>query len=191
MPRRVYTYLPDVGWNGLNLTASAGAVLMALAVVVMIVNVVQSLRSGAAAPNNPWNASTLEWATSSPPPSYNFFPEPIVDSRDPLWSDPPGLPVVVGVRADRREVLVTRLLDAEPDHRYHSPDPSIWPFITAVTTTAMLIGSIFTPWAVVWGSIPPTIALIAWFWPRPSSLNDETLPPEKGRPQLSDATGPA
>jgi len=190
MPRRVYTYLPDMGWNTLNLAASSGAVLMALAVIVMIVNVIQSLRSGAVAPDNPWHASTLEWATSSPPPPYNFYPEPVIDSRDPLWNDPADLPIVIGVRADRREVLITRLLDAQPDHRYHSPDPSIWPFVTALTTTAMLIGSIFTPWAVVWGSIPPAIALIAWFWPRPSMLNDETHPPENARPELSAATGP-
>jgi cytochrome c oxidase subunit I+III len=88
-------------------------------------------------------------------------------------------------------VLVTRLLDAEPDHRFHSPDPSIWPFLTALATTAMLIGSIFTPWAIVWGAIPTTIALILWFWPKQDQVDDETHPPEKGRPKLSAATGAA
>jgi cytochrome c oxidase subunit 1 len=191
MPRRVYTYLPDMGWGTLNLVAGIGAVFMAVAVIAITVNAIQSLRSGAAAPANPWNASTLEWATSSPPPPYNFYPEPVVDSRDPLWNETADRPVVIGVRSDRRELLVTRILDAEPDHRYHSPEPSIWPFITAVTTTAMLIGSIFTPWAVFWGSIPPAIAVIVWFWPRRDQVNDETHPPEKGKPQLEQATGRA
>jgi cytochrome c oxidase subunit 1 len=164
---------------------------MALGAVVIAFNAVYSLRAGAPAPANPWRSSTLEWATSSPPPAYNFHPEPIVASRDPLWDDPPGQPIITGLRFDRREVLVTRLLDAEPDHRFHSPDPSIWPFVTAVATSIMLIGSIFTPWAVVWGSIPPALAMIGWTWPRPSALNDEGRPVERARPKLEQATGPA
>jgi cytochrome c oxidase subunit 1 len=64
------------------------------------------------------------------------------------------------------ETLVTRLLDAAPDHRLVFPPPSIWPFIAAVATTVFFIGSIFNPWAMVWGSIPVAIALTAWFWPK-------------------------
>ena len=74
--------------------------------------------------------------------------------------------MVVGLRSDVREVLVTHVLDAEPDHCYEFPPPSIWPFVSAVTVGIMFIGSIFTPWAVIYGSIPPTIALVCWFWPR-------------------------
>jgi cytochrome c oxidase subunit 1 len=191
MPRRVYTYQTGLGWDTLNLTASLGAILMAAAVITITINAIRSLRAGAPAPDNPWGASTLEWATSSPPPPYNFHPERVIGSRDPLWTDPPALPLVVGIRSDRREVLITRLLDAEPDHRYHSPDPSIWPFLSAVAVTIMLIASIFTPWAVVWGSIPPVITLIAWFWPKRNDVNDETHPLDKARPQLEEARGPA
>ena len=57
------------------------------------------------------------------------------------------------------------MLDALPDLRLLFPSPSIWPFISAVATTVLFIGSIFSPWAVVWGSVPVTIALIGWFWP--------------------------
>ncbi|HYB94545.1 MAG TPA: cytochrome c oxidase subunit I [Vicinamibacterales bacterium] len=191
MPRRVYTYLPGLGWETLNLAATAGAITMAIGALTLTVNAVYALRRGEAAAANPWQASTLEWSTSSPPPPHNFSPERVIASRDPLWDDPPGQPIVVGVRSDKREVLVTRLLDAEPDHRYHSPEPSIWPFVTAMATTFMLIWSIFSPWALVWGSIPPAIAMIFWFWPRGRSIDDETHPPEKGRPQLEAATGPA
>ena len=190
MPRRVYTYPADMGWQTMNLLATAGALLMTAAVTTLVANTVLALRSGAAAPANPWQAATLEWATPSPPPPYNFHRLPMVASRDPLWDDA-ETPLVIGVRSDRREVLVTHLLDASPDHRYHSPDPSVWPFLAAVATTVMFIGSIFTPWAVVWGSIPMAIAIVAWFWPRQSDVNDETHPPERGRPQLEAASGRA
>ena len=74
--------------------------------------------------------------------------------REPLWDNPPDQPVVVGLRTDIRDVLVTHVLDAEPDHRLEFPEPSIWPFAAAVATTGLFIGSIFTPWGVVYGAIP-------------------------------------
>ena len=165
MPRRVYTYLPEMGWGTLNFLATVGAMIIALSVVLFIGNVAWSLGHGQSAGENPWEASTLEWATSSPPPSYNFFHVPVVTHREPLWHMPEERPVVIGLRSDIRETLVTQLLDAEPDHRLKVPDPSIWPFITAVTVSALFIGSIFTPWAVPVGSVPVAVALIGWFWP--------------------------
>jgi hypothetical protein len=73
--------------------------------------------------------------------------------------------VVKGLRTDIREVLVTNYLDAEPDHRTESPEPTIWPFLAALATTGLFIGSIFTPWAVPIGAIPVAITLTGWFWP--------------------------
>jgi cytochrome c oxidase subunit I+III len=188
MTRRVYTYLPGMGWETLNLAATIGAAFMAASALTITFNAVRALRAGAPAPANPWHAATLEWATSSPPPPYNFHPLPLVGSRDPLWKDRHDMPVIVGVRSDRKEVLVTRLLDANPDHRYHSVEPNIWPFFAAIATTVLFIGSIFTPWAVVWGAIPVTITLILWFWPRPKDLNDEAMPIEKAMPALEAAS---
>jgi cytochrome c oxidase subunit 1 len=63
-------------------------------------------------------------------------------------------------------VLVTHLLDGEPDHKYEFPEPSIWPFVTAVCVSVLFIWSIFTPWGVVWGAIPSFIAMVLWFWPK-------------------------
>jgi hypothetical protein len=140
--------------------------VLAGGLAVYLFNVVRSLRAGAPAPANPWQASSLEWGTSSPPPAFNFCPLPAVMSRDPLWEDPEPRPVVVGVSPACREVLVTHVLDAEPDHVKEFPKPSVWPFVTAVATTGMFIGSIFTPWAVVIGAVPVAIGLTAWFWPR-------------------------
>jgi cytochrome c oxidase subunit 1 len=166
MPRRVYTYGIETGWGGLNLLVTAGAAIMTVSLLLYLYNVVVSLRAGAVAPANPWHASTLEWATASPPPPYNFLPLPTVSGREPLWENPETQPVVVGLRSDRRDVLVTRVMDAEPDHRKQFPEPTVWPFLTAVATGIMFVGSIFTPWAVVYGSLPIAIGLAGWAWPR-------------------------
>src|SRR5262245_38761660 len=93
MPRRVYTYLAGTGWGHLNLLASLGAGLIALSVLVFIGNVLWSARRGPAAAANPWQAGTLEWATGSPPPPYNFLHLPTISSREPLWEQPADQPL--------------------------------------------------------------------------------------------------
>jgi cytochrome c oxidase subunit I len=173
MPRRVYTYTPEMGWDNLNLLSSAGAAVFAASFAVLIVNVILSLRRGELAGDNPWGASTLEWATNSPPPPYNFSRIPVVTHRDPLWADGGNLPVVAGLSVERREVLLSSVADAEPHTREASPEPSIWPLLTAIATTIFFIGSIFTPWAVVWGTPPMAVALIGWFWPTGSKEDEE------------------
>jgi cytochrome c oxidase subunit 1 len=165
MPRRIYTYSAGLGWELLNLLATLGAVLMMLSMVVLLANVIQAFRRRVPAGDNPWDASTLEWATTSPPPAYNFHPLPTVSSRDPLWDEPDKNPVIVGVPSDSRDILITTVLDAEADHLTESPYPSVWPFHTSLAVTALFIGSIFTPWAVVWFAVPVSVALVKWFWP--------------------------
>jgi cytochrome c oxidase subunit I len=85
MPRRIYTYAAGRGWEGLNLVASIGVIFQAAATVCLIWNIIRSLRKGAPAGNDPWDAWTLEWATSSPPAEYNFAVLPEVRSSRPLW----------------------------------------------------------------------------------------------------------
>jgi cytochrome c oxidase subunit 1 len=166
MPRRIYTYGAEMGWGTLNLIASAGAVIFFVSFVLFLVNVVVSARRGAAAGDNPWNAGTLEWAAASPPQPYNFARLPYVTSREPLWQERETFPVVQGLRVDRREVIVSTIAEGAPDVRASSPQDSIWPFLAAVASGATLLASIFTPWAVVWGSVPIAVALIGWFWPK-------------------------
>ncbi|MBV9891380.1 MAG: cytochrome ubiquinol oxidase subunit I, partial [Rhizobacter sp.] len=166
MPRRVYTYGVEMGWGDLNLVATIGAMTIALSILLFIVNVWRSLRHGERAPANPWNAGTLEWSVASPPPACNFEAAPVVGGRDPLW-EPGGIRGhVAGLAIDSREVLTTTVLDAEPETRESFSEPTIWPFIGAVATTVFFIGTIFTPWAVAWGSVPVAIALTLWFWPQ-------------------------
>jgi cytochrome c oxidase subunit I+III len=80
---------------------------------------------------------------------------------------------VYGLSAEKRELLLTTVIDAMPDLRDLSPVPSYWPIIAAIVLTAGFIGSIFSPWAVVWGAIPVGIALTLWFWPKPGVKEDE------------------
>ena len=95
MPRRIYTYPADRGWEMWNLVTTLGVPLQIVAVLIFVVTVAVSLRRGERAGDDPWDACTLEWATSSPPPEYNFETIPVTTSRRPLWDmkhpdDPDG-----------------------------------------------------------------------------------------------------
>jgi cytochrome c oxidase subunit 1 len=85
MPRRVYTYEASRGWGAYNFIATVGVAFQAAAVLLFLWNVARSLWKGKAAGNDPWDAWTLEWVVTSPPPAYNFAKLPVVESRRPLW----------------------------------------------------------------------------------------------------------
>ncbi|MCH2154325.1 MAG: cbb3-type cytochrome c oxidase subunit I, partial [Phycisphaerales bacterium] len=85
MPRRIYTYQPDRGWELWNLLSSIGVIFQIIAILVFAYNIIKSLRKGKPAGDDPWDAWTLEWSTTSPPPPYNFEVIPTVHSRRPLW----------------------------------------------------------------------------------------------------------
>ena len=85
MPRRQYTYPAGLGWTGLNLLSSIGVAILVVAFTVFLVNYFVTMRQPAVAEADPWDAFTLEWATSSPPPTENFKTIPVVRGRRPLW----------------------------------------------------------------------------------------------------------
>ncbi|MDX8449951.1 cytochrome c oxidase subunit I [Mesorhizobium captivum] len=173
MPRRVYTYPLDSGWGGANLFISLSSLVLFAGFALFFANMVLSLRNGRAAGDNPWDASTLEWATTSPPPSYNFAHLPVVTHREPLWADPDTLSVVEGLRVDAREVLGGTVADAVPQLRVPSSGNSIWPLLSAIAVGGTFFSSIYTPWAVVWGAIPVSISFICWFWPKDEPEDEE------------------
>jgi cytochrome c oxidase subunit I len=173
MPRRVYTYPAGMGLELPNLLSSLGGLVVAIAVFIFVLNLLLSLRSGRLAGPNPWDAPTLEWATGSPPPSYNFAHIPVAESRTPLWDSGEKLPVVHGLRVADRELLLTTVISASPDTREPSAEPSAWPFIAAAAVTVMFVSSVFSPWAVAFGAVPVGVALIGWFWPKSPTPDPE------------------
>lgn len=168
MPRRVFSYVPELGWDLPNLITTLGAYMTGLGLLIYVINIVWSLRRGEPAGPNPWGADTLEWATPSPPPGYNFATIPSVRSRHPLWEaheSSNGRGVVVDLGDQRRELLGTKLLDADPDATVVVAKPSIWPFLTALSVAITFLGSIANPIIVLVGAVLAAICLIAWHWP--------------------------
>src|ERR1700677_2016310 len=172
MPRRVYTYASYGGWGTLNLITSIGSFVFAAGVLMLFINVMKSLRSGAAAGRNPWDAPTLEWAVSSPPPAYNFAVIPTVASRHPLWEDRLG---TEGARssldrgmllAEAKETIGTSGLDAEPDMVLEMPKDSFAPISLTVGMSILFVGLLLKLWvAAIVGAVVCCLALMAWFWP--------------------------
>jgi len=161
MPRRIYTYLPETGWGFWNLISTLGAFTLGLGVLVFLVNAALSMRAGTKANANPWGASGLEWSLSSPPAASAEREVAVVPSRYPLWHGALGR--VQGLAPD--EVLVTRVVDAEPDHTANAPLPSIMPLFTAVSTAGLITACLFTPWGLPIGAVIVSATLFIWFWP--------------------------
>jgi cytochrome c oxidase subunit 1 len=155
-----------MGWGGLNMFVSLSALILAAGFLLFFFDAIRAGIAGVRAEPNPWDAATLEWATSSPPPGYNFARIPVISGANPLWENRLEQPVATGLRVDRRELIISTVADARPQARESSSGDSIWPFWAAIATTIMLIASIFTPWAVVWGSPLIAITLVGWFWPK-------------------------
>jgi cytochrome c oxidase subunit 1/cytochrome c oxidase subunit I+III len=173
MPRRIYTYNEGMGWDWVNLITTAGSFLFAAGVLIFLYNVVFSLKNGARAGANPWDAPTLEWATSSPPPPYNFSVIPTVASRHPLWEDrlaPPARSVLTAglVLEEGREALGTTPVDAEPNIILKMPGDTLVPLFLALSMTGLTVGLALVNWLVVGlGILLIAGAILAWLWPNP------------------------
>jgi cytochrome c oxidase subunit I len=172
MPRRVYTYADGMGWDWLNLITTIGSFIFAIGVLLLIINVVRSYRSGQIAGDNPWDAPTLEWATTSPPPVYNFVVIPTVGSRHPLWEDrlgvdgEPSHPDAGLVLALGRENIGTTPLGAEPNVILKMPGDSYAPLLLALFATMLFVGLLLHAWwLTIAGVIGTGVAILVWLWP--------------------------
>ena len=172
MPRRVFTYPADLGWDKLNLITTVGAFLFAAGVLLFLINIFVSARGGDRAGSNPWDAPTLEWSVPSPPPSYNFSVIPFVASRHPLWEDrlqesDDRSSLDRGFLLDRgRETLATTVLDAEADLILKMPGDSYAPFVLAVALGVLFAGLLGHWWWWVGASgIIAAISIVVWLWP--------------------------
>jgi heme/copper-type cytochrome/quinol oxidase subunit 3 len=134
MPRRIYTYPADAGWNAWNMVSTVGAFALGAGVLMVLVNAGRSLRRGAPAPADPWDGRTLEWRTSSPPPPHDFDEIPPIYGRDTFWREKYG---------DRHGRRPTPLAPPPRDeHGIHMPSPSVWPFATAAGLTVAVAGAL-------------------------------------------------
>jgi cytochrome c oxidase subunit 1 len=161
MPRRYYSYGENSGWWFWNVVVSFGAFFLGASILLFLYNVGRSLIKGEIASDNPWDGSTLEWATSSPPPPYNFATVPHVYHRDPLWAEKYGIHTQhdesdvdltiagVGVGKDHapdedvedQEERRMRADDVAPEH-IHLPNPSFYPIVAAFGMFLLMFGLI-------------------------------------------------
>jgi cytochrome c oxidase subunit 1 len=154
MPRRIYTYPTEFGWDTWNFWVTMGAYLTALGILVFMYNVFVSLRSSEKAPADPWDARTLEWSIASPPPVYNFAKLPQVEARDDFW----------------HKKYETKTFKPDPEHaNVHVPNPSIWPLIAGlglgIAASGLVIHSVIGSGALFIVAAGFLVTLVAaYFW---------------------------
>jgi cytochrome c oxidase subunit 1 len=148
MPRRIYTYSAEMGWQFWNLTATLGAFILAVSLLLFTLELCRALRSGAPAGNDPWDARTLEWHTPSPPPVYNFDRLPAVSCLDAFWEAKQG--------ADSLSEI------PEPEAGMHLPQASYFP---ALCTLGILLGAygvLYSGILAIAGFLLAVLSLYGW-----------------------------
>ena len=153
MPRRVYTYDANQGWDTFNMMSSVGMIVLMLGGVIFAWNFLKSRKSGAIAPNDAWGAPTLEWSIPSPPPDYNFAQIPEVTSRYPLW-DLKHPEMTAGIAHSHADAMTITDAHAVPVHEETErrtaaelgipmPFPTVKPLICALGILIMFSGLLF------------------------------------------------
>lgn len=172
MPRRIYTYPPGMDWSITNMITTIGAFIFAVGVILLIVNVIVSLWHGRIAGPNPWDAPTLEWSVSSPPPPYNFDVIPTVASRHPLWEEKLAehearSVVARGAVLDQdRETFGSSVLDGDADTILKMPRDTPVPFLLTIAMSAAFVGLLVHMWWLAYlGTACVVLAIGIWTWP--------------------------
>jgi cytochrome c oxidase subunit 1/cytochrome c oxidase subunit I+III len=174
MPRRNYTYAPNMGWSGLNLLETLGSYLLAVGLTLIVANLVWSRFKGPAAGDDPFRGDTLEWSIPSPPPPYNFAVIPTVSSPYANWDeedrkkDRARLELGEGVYAAGHETPSTTTLDGNPDELLDMPSDSPWPPLLALALSLVFVFLLTGHWvtALVFALVAATV-LGAWHWQEP------------------------
>jgi cytochrome c oxidase subunit 1 len=162
MPRRTFTYAEGLGLETFNLVSTIGAFIFTLAFVPLVLNLWRAWRRGEPAGPNPWDAATLEWTMSSPPPHYNFAVIPEVESRDSLWHphvDPGHEP---GAGDPEPGGVIPRLQPDPAPEPVHMPNPSFWPLILALGLLVVTMGGLLGLRVVIPGVLLTFVGLFGW-----------------------------
>jgi cytochrome c oxidase subunit 1/cytochrome c oxidase subunit I+III len=170
MPRRIYTYASGLGLDPLNGLMTFGAFLLGVGILISVVNLLVSLRSGKRAGRNPWNSDGLEWETSSPPKSYATVHIPTVITRHPLWDDYDEAddPNNDRLLDQARLTLSTTLLDANPVSVSTMPDDTLLPLLASLAMFLLFIAVAFQRMQLALVAFVVMFILCAmWMWPRP------------------------
>jgi cytochrome c oxidase subunit I+III len=166
MPRRIYTYPATVGFASWNMAETIGTYILSIGVGISVVNLLRS-RSGPAAPDNPWNASTLEWETSSPPDVYGSELVPVIATAQPLW-DPFDEHAGADALDDQRAAAITTALDADPVGIAKMPDDTVTPLLLAIALTLLFAALLVKAmWVALAALIASAFVTAAWLWPEP------------------------
>ncbi|MFV1988414.1 MAG: cytochrome c oxidase subunit I [Gemmatimonadota bacterium] len=161
MPRRTFTYAEGLGLDVFNLISTIGAFIFTLAFLPLIANLWRAWRRGEEAGPNPWDAHTLEWTMSSPPPHYNFAVIPVVDRRDPLWH--PHIEEGLGWAGEVEPGGVhPRLQPDEAPEPIIMPNPSYWPLVVAVGLLLAAIGALGSLALTLFGGAVALFGLFRW-----------------------------
>ena len=172
MPRRVFTYSAERGWDLLNLVSSVGSFIFAAGFLLLVWDCIRPKRNQGLAPRNVWNAGTLEWAAPVPSKNWGMRSIPQINSRYPLWDDKDLLATIDegrGLLADakegKRETLVTSVLDAEPQQILRVGGPTWLPMISACGLGAVFIAATWHLWWIsLAGGVVFLGAVLTWLW---------------------------
>ena len=160
MPRRIFTYSPEQGWTLWNFLETIGAFVIAISILVFLWNLVVSLRKGKEAGDDPWDAQTLEWTVSSPPPEDNFAVIPTITSRRPLWDK--KHPHLGGQSSPEPAQLEVAPSPAEPATQVHHQAGSFFPIILAFGLFLASFAMVFKSWFALIGVVVFFFAVIGW-----------------------------
>ena len=171
MPRRVFTYPEEFGWEWFNLISTIGAFIFAAGVATFIIDIFRPKSEPKKRNLNPWNSGTLEW-TNDPAESWGMRSVPIINSRYPLWDQPnlqadieAGRFYLPDARSGKRETLVTSVLDAKPIQCLRVGGVSYITIIAAMALGGVFIALTFHWWiATIVFAIITFIAIICWLW---------------------------